>query len=195
MKKNNGITLVALVISIIIVIILAEITINALINNGITDKAKTATQEYKNAQDYEEAQIAKYTNEIDKQVKGNRATVTLTDEEYQIFKNQTSFSTDEKIIGKWINGENLYRKVINGGAISSGSYIDLSSYNIDTLVYYYVMFSDVYNNKLAVSSSYKDPWCNIYVTYNIPSSKLNVSYSDFTPTSSVFTIEYTKTTD
>ena len=79
MKKENAITLIALVISIIVIIILAGVTINTLINNGIIDKAKTATQEYKNSQDYEEIQIAKYTNEIDSYINGNR-NINLSDD-------------------------------------------------------------------------------------------------------------------
>ena len=82
MKKENGITLVALVISIIVIIILAGVTINTLINNGIIDKAKTATQEYKNAQDYEETQIAKYTNQLNSYVEGNRDAITISEEDY-----------------------------------------------------------------------------------------------------------------
>lgn len=72
MKKENAITLIALVISIIVIIILSGVVINTLINGGIIDKAKSATQEYKNAQDYEETQIAKYTNEIDNYIDGSR---------------------------------------------------------------------------------------------------------------------------
>ena len=86
MKKENAITLIALVISIIVIIILAGVTINTLINNGIIDKAKTATQEYKNAQNYEETQIAKYTNELESHVNGNRETVTISKDEYEEWK-------------------------------------------------------------------------------------------------------------
>ena len=46
MKKENGITLVALVISIIVLLILATVSINLVINNGILDKAKYATEIY-----------------------------------------------------------------------------------------------------------------------------------------------------
>ena len=77
MKKNNGITLVALVLIIIILIILAGVAISTLINNGIIDKAKTATQEYKNAQDYEETQIAKYSNDIEELTSTRTETVNV----------------------------------------------------------------------------------------------------------------------
>ena len=65
MKKNNGITLIALILTIIVLIILAGISINALNNNGIFEKAKEAKDKWKNAQEDEELQIAKYSNEVE----------------------------------------------------------------------------------------------------------------------------------
>lgn len=121
-KINNmkGITLIALVITIVILIILSGITISVILGNeGIFNKTKTATQEYQNAQDYEEKQIAKYTNDIDSYIGGNRGTITLTEEEYEIFKNQTIVSTTEKKIGTWIDGKPLYRKIVSGTTASN----------------------------------------------------------------------------
>ena len=46
MKKEKGITLVALVITIIILLILAGVTISQLIENGLFEKAKQAKEEY-----------------------------------------------------------------------------------------------------------------------------------------------------
>ena len=72
-EKERAITLIALVITIVILIILAGVLINiSLGNNGLFNKAKTAKEMYTNAQEYEEAQIAKYSNEIDSYVGGNR---------------------------------------------------------------------------------------------------------------------------
>ena len=86
-RKSAGITLVALVVTIIILLILAGVAIVTLTgDNGILNRAKTAKEMYQNAQDYEESEIAKATNEIDNIVDGNRGTVTLTQEEYQEFK-------------------------------------------------------------------------------------------------------------
>lgn len=71
-RKNAGITLVALVITIIVLLILAGITISQLSNSGLFDKSKQAKEQYQNAQDYEEEQIAKYSNDINSYVDGNR---------------------------------------------------------------------------------------------------------------------------
>ena len=67
MKRNNkAITLIALVITIVVLIILAAVAINlSLGNNGIFNRAKTAKEQYQNAQDYEETGIAKVSNKID----------------------------------------------------------------------------------------------------------------------------------
>ena len=47
-KKEKGITLVALIITIIVLLILAGVTINLAVNNqGIFNKAKTATRAYR----------------------------------------------------------------------------------------------------------------------------------------------------
>ena len=50
MKRQNGITLVALVITIIILLILAGISIAALSNQGLFKKANQATNETEKAQ-------------------------------------------------------------------------------------------------------------------------------------------------
>ena len=82
-KENLGITLIALVITIVILIILAAVIINlSLGNNGIFNRAKSAKEQYQNATQYEETEIAKASNEIDSYVDGNRGTVTLTEVQY-----------------------------------------------------------------------------------------------------------------
>ena len=49
-KGNRAITLIALIVTIIVLLILAGVTINLAVNNqGIFNKAKTATRAYKNA--------------------------------------------------------------------------------------------------------------------------------------------------
>lgn len=53
-KKQNGITLVALVVTIIVLIILAGVTLMiALDNDGIISKTKEGAQEYNTAQEQE----------------------------------------------------------------------------------------------------------------------------------------------
>ena len=58
-RREKGITLIALIVTIIVLLILAGVTINLAVNNqGIFNKAKTATRAYKNATEEEEASLA-----------------------------------------------------------------------------------------------------------------------------------------
>ena len=71
MKKfqNNvrGVTLVALVLTIIILLILAGITISSLTNTGIFGKAKEAKEKSEDAQRNEQDMLGQYMNELNKQ--------------------------------------------------------------------------------------------------------------------------------
>ena len=70
--REKGITLIALIVTIIVLLILAGVTINLAVNNqGIINKAKTATRAYKNATEEEEASLALLENEIDKYIPKN----------------------------------------------------------------------------------------------------------------------------
>jgi len=72
--KNNGITLIALVITIVVLIILAGVTLNLTLGeNGIFKKAEDAKQNYQIAQEEEESKIDNYANLID-EVVSNRNT-------------------------------------------------------------------------------------------------------------------------
>ena len=88
MKKSNnkGITLVALIITIIILLILAGVAITQLTDSGLFGKTQEAKQKWENAQNEENEKIAKYKNEIDSFVNGNRG--DLTKEELKSLFNQ-----------------------------------------------------------------------------------------------------------
>ena len=68
-KKNKGITLVALVVTIVVLLILAGISIAALTNTGIFQKAKDAKQKSEEATQHEDSLLAEYEVEIDKDTK------------------------------------------------------------------------------------------------------------------------------
>ena len=63
-KSTKGITLVALVITIIILLILAGISISALTNTGIFANAKKAKEETANAQQKEQDLLSEYEDEL-----------------------------------------------------------------------------------------------------------------------------------
>ena len=64
--KDTGITLVALVVTIIVLLILAGITINmAIKNNGIMQRAKDASEVYSQAEKNETKQLSEFADSID----------------------------------------------------------------------------------------------------------------------------------
>ena len=66
LKKQKGITLVALVITIIVLIILATISITMVLgNDGLIAKSKQGANEYKNAAANEQAQLDAVNRTID----------------------------------------------------------------------------------------------------------------------------------
>ena len=68
-KSNKGITLIALVITIIVLLILAGVTINLTLGqNGIFTTAQRAAQNYTQAQNQEMAGIDSFTSAVDKAV-------------------------------------------------------------------------------------------------------------------------------
>ena len=73
MKKTNkqkGITLVALVITIIILLILATISIQSLTNTGLFAKAQEAKEKTQNAEENQARILNEYEDELNKYVSG-----------------------------------------------------------------------------------------------------------------------------
>ena len=64
-KNGTGITLVALIITIVILLILAGISIARLTANGLFEKTKLAKEKQENAQIEENIRLEEYTNLID----------------------------------------------------------------------------------------------------------------------------------
>lgn len=99
--EKSGITLIALVITIIVLLILAGITLTLVIGeNGLIAKAKRAGKNTIEAQVIENDALANYENSIDTAIGSARD------------DNKIQLSTDEHIIGTWITGETLYSKTI-----------------------------------------------------------------------------------
>ena len=69
--RENGITLIALVVTIVVLLILAGVSVNALFgNSGIIEKAKEAQNKMDKATENDQKQIGELTNWIDNQVNG-----------------------------------------------------------------------------------------------------------------------------
>ena len=70
-KNNNGITLVALVITIIILLILATISIQSLTNTGLFKKAQEAKEKTQNAEENQAKTLNEYEDELNKYISGD----------------------------------------------------------------------------------------------------------------------------
>ena len=64
-NKQLGITLVALVITMIVMLIMAGIVVAQLSGNGLFDRAKVSKQKYKDAEDLQNSILEGYQNEIE----------------------------------------------------------------------------------------------------------------------------------
>lgn len=109
-KDSKGITLVALVITVIILLILAGISISVLLGeNGLINRAKQGGQDYKNAAEDEEDILKKYLGLF-----GDGASAISNNEE----ENVVNISDNDSILGyisKNINETGYYDNVsING---------------------------------------------------------------------------------
>ena len=78
-KLNSGITLVALVITIIILLILATISIQSLTNTGLFQNAQEAKEKTKNATENQAKTLNEYEDELNKYVSGTTPTQKLAD--------------------------------------------------------------------------------------------------------------------
>ena len=103
--KNNGITLVALVVTIIILLILAGITISQLSGSGLFENAKLAEQKSKEAEEKEEGILADYENKIGEYINSDRASTPANSE--------NTMSGTEHFTGEYyFNGKPIYAKSI-----------------------------------------------------------------------------------
>lgn len=109
------------------------------------------------------------------------------------------YSTTEKIIGRWINGKPIYRKVINATKLSGTNLlISISDLNIDTI------FFDRTHSYIVTPSGIVYPfpynYSNTSDTYTTcerdgNNIKINSSEGAYSNGQIKLVIEYTKTTD
>ena len=193
-NKNKGITLIALIITIILLLILAGVTIGQLTGNGLFDKVKLAKEKSEQTQKEENQILDSYVNEI-ANITGNRDTITLSTEEYNKLKNANNYSEDEIEIGTWIDGKKVYRKVLLNNTLTSikpniwENYYLAKELNIETLV----------NGRFGRKKDGKilDIMSDVNVWYDSSTNYISINRSftlDF-PNYSAVIIEYTKTTD
>ena len=94
MNKNKGITLIALVITIIILLILSGISISALTNQGLFKNAKTAQNATEKAEKEQGQRLNEYEDEINKYLGNSKEESKVPTVEESIKKNGALSTTD-----------------------------------------------------------------------------------------------------
>ena len=93
-KKNKGITLVALVVTIVVLLILAGISISALTNTGIFQKAKDAQKTSENAEKEQKQTLSEYERELNKytaqELTEDKINTVLSETENTVLKDANS---------------------------------------------------------------------------------------------------------
>ena len=120
--NSNGITLVALVISIIVLLILATVTIQTLTgNNGLLTKAETAVQSNKDSQEEEKIKLAVVATQLSEN--GTISTQNLRNELKTNF-DIDNVDLDEKS-GGWLLKLNKEYTIYEDGKVEEGNLLSL----------------------------------------------------------------------
>ena len=160
MKNKKGITLLSLIVTVIIMIILAGVSINLITNGGIIDKTRTATKEYQYAADKEQFELAKIgatdylTDEVDeeemeialaswthegeiwKSPNGNEFTIDGTNSGEKEEPEEAPDLLKQYILGEELTGRNLMEIAIVGDGIEGFKDEETTIANASTEVEY-----------------------------------------------------------
>lgn len=135
------------------------------------------------------------TNWINNTTPINATNLNKIENELEALDKDINYSTTEQVIGTWIDGKPIYRKVITGNAPSTDwtDFAQLSSLNIDTCIN---IKGNLYqdNNWNIPINTYESNDYYILVSWN----RTYISYKKNGWTSNptlILIIEYTKTTD
>lgn len=184
--KNKGITLIALVITIIVLLILSAVGIAMITGeNGILSKAKTAKENSDSSSVEESNRLGEYNQSMESYTT-SRSTLQTEN-----FKSDGT----EIALNKTYDGKQVYAATITG-TLTSGTgmvFKDLTSYNLQEII-------DIYGHYLA-DSNYSYIAINTYFSssaylsywYNIPSHKLYYNCgTQYNGATAYVTVEYTK---
>ena len=117
-RKEQGITLIALVITIIVLLILAGVSIAMLTgNNGILTQAQKAKNETENAQIFEEQRLNEYNNTLSNWVSGEKTDEKEETEETPIFDENTLTIGDAKNVNKY--GQKVENYIVQAGEMKT----------------------------------------------------------------------------
>lgn len=136
-----------------------------------------------------------YINGIDENV-GNLTQLNTTNKDNLVgaineVNNKFNYSTEEQVIGKWINGKPLYRKIASGNVPQSDFYptVDTGITNLDKVVSISLCLAYGDNRQYFSSVKY-----NNYYLSKENDNKITI-VAPIVEGDATFTIYYTKTTD
>ena len=155
-------------------------------SNQIHDAYSTSTTDTYNCN---------YINGIDENV-GDLTQLNTTNKSSMVnsineVNNKFNYSTEEQVIGKWINGKPLYRKIVSGNVPQSDQYPTVATgiTNLDKVVSISVVLAYGDNRQYFSSERY-----NNYYLSKENDNKITIVAPDVEG-DATFTIYYTKTTD
>ena len=167
--KNKGITMIALIITIIILLILAGVSIALLTGeNGLIKKAELAKQKSEEAELEENETLGDYESKISEYIDNSKDTVTLSKEEYESLKPKSI--TEESLLMESSN-ENL-----DAGTKTLNNFSNKFSDNFETYF--------TYDEKTGDLTCKKDGWyftdlcLDVRTTGNYGTTEVNLYVND-----------------
>lgn len=115
-NSKSGITLVALVVTIIILLILSGISISSLSQTGLFEKAKLAEKKSKEAEQNQTIILGKYENKIQEHLCSTRSNEDI----YTILFNDSLEDNETKNLTDNIDNYKNYKSDINGMTLFRG---------------------------------------------------------------------------
>lgn len=124
LKNKKGITLIALILTVILMLILAGVAISAIVGeDGFFDKIKSSVDSYKIASNDEATQIENLINMIDGNVNFNEKVDQVTDENPGNLSGEGTLEAPYEIAS--IEDLVVFSNIVNGGKNYSGEYVKL----------------------------------------------------------------------
>lgn len=107
------------------------------------------------------------------------------------------YSTEEKVIGTWINGKPLYRKVFTGNVTTKQLVIDSGIENLDEIIYFGGTLKVSVDGQYRPLPMYGSDTNRNALEYNTSANKIYVDSStgQWALGHCIIVLEYTKTTD
>lgn len=207
MKKEKAITLISLVITIILLLILANISITlAFGEHGIFRIAQKAKEEYEKGQEDEEQSLEDLYSEI-LIATNDSAKITISAQKLEELIDLSvekklaeqgrmeKYIEKETLIGEWIDGKPIYRNIIKFNMQASTDFVIDAPWNMDSLVDLrgFISNGEALTPLTAITESN-----NHAMIHKLNSNQLRVlkdSAGAWNGSDAYAIVEYTKTTD